>query len=114
MPWAEYFYELTYQAKMSSLPPEEVLDAYQDVVFTAVNTLPHTVYHRVRGLPRLYRAILMINPNPGKLKWMFVLRDNSSRPALDLEIDPEDIKRVAEVLKVEDQEPKWYRIVLYS
>ncbi|KAI0808308.1 hypothetical protein C8Q74DRAFT_1363704 [Fomes fomentarius] len=114
MPWAEYFYELRHGTKMTSLPPEETRKAFERIVFTAVNSLPFRVYHRVRGLPRLRRAILLLNPNPGKLRWLFVLRDNSSRPALDLEIDPEDIKKVAEVLKVGDQEPNWYRVLLYS
>ncbi|KAI0808307.1 hypothetical protein C8Q74DRAFT_1443915 [Fomes fomentarius] len=113
-PWAEYYYELAYHVKLSSLPPEEAKKAYDFILFTAVNLLPNRVYRNVRGLPRLHRAILLLNPQPGKLRWLFVLRDNSSRPALDLEIDPEDIKKAAEVLKVGDQEPKWYRVLLYS
>ncbi len=113
-PWAEYYYELAYHVKLSSLPPEEAKKAYNFILFTAVNLLPNRVYRTVRGLPRLHRTILLLNPQPGKLRWgLFVLRDNSSRPALDLEIDPEDIKKAAEVLKVGDQEPKWYRVLLY-
>lgn len=111
MPWAEYFYELGYDVKLSSLPPEEAQKAYETITFTAVNALPHRVYHRVRGLPRLRRAILLLNPE--KLRWLFVLKDNSSRPALDLKLDPEDIKKVAEVLKVGDQQPNWYRVLYY-
>ncbi|KAI0808305.1 hypothetical protein C8Q74DRAFT_1363701 [Fomes fomentarius] len=111
MPWAEYFYGLGHDVKLSSLPPEEARKAYETIAFTAVNALPHRVYHRVRGLPRLRRAILLLNPE--KLRWLFVLKDNSSRPALDLKLDPEDVKKVAEVLKVGEQEPKWYRVLYY-
>ncbi len=65
-------------------------------------------------MPCLDRAILILNPDPVKLRWLFVLRDNSSRPALDPEIDMEDIKKVAEVGD-QLEETNWYpRILLYS
>ncbi len=114
MPWAEYFHELRHGTKMSSLSPEEARKAFRGIVITAVNSLPFRVYNRVHGLPRLSRPILLLNPDPAKARWLFVLKDNSSRPALDLKIDPEDIKKVAEVLKVGDQEPNWYRVLYYS
>lgn len=44
------------------------------------------------------------------MTYLFVLQDNSSPEALNSHINEEDLVKMAEVLKITDQKPNWYRI----
>ena len=107
--WGKRLYEEREPGELDNLPPAEVRSRVESMTPATIAYIPHKVYTQFPNLPRLRRNILLI-PYRATMEWLLVIKDNSSREAAELRVDPETLKRVKEFVGVGNQPAKWYDV----
>ena len=108
--WGKRLYEEREPGELDNLPPAEVRSRVEAMTPATIAYIPHKLYKQFPDLPGLRRNILLIPTRRGALEWLLVLKDNSSREAVELRIDPETLKSVKEFVGVGNQAAKWYDV----
>ncbi|TFK93670.1 hypothetical protein K466DRAFT_81149 [Polyporus arcularius HHB13444] len=96
------------EERISKATPEEVEEIILDERGATLSRIPRQVYRYFPDFPRLRRNILLLDPGNGI--WLFVMKDNSSYPALHAPVGPEEVRKVQKLLGLEHVPVKWYKV----
>ncbi|KAI0738765.1 hypothetical protein C8Q80DRAFT_1124259 [Daedaleopsis nitida] len=112
--WGNTLYDRLRPGTRATMSPDEVHDVIHQADWKLL-TAEHIVYQsycKFPNLPRLEHSVLVIRRSTG-WKWLFVLKDNSSREALNAPVTPEDVEGLKVFLGIKHQEAKWFNVLGY-
>ena len=111
--WGAMTYQRVYGEDTTKMTRRDRDKAILRVHGSTIHMLPLRVYLAIPTLPRLWRSTILMDEV--KRTWLFVLKDNSSHEAMNIQLDKEDVKAVKAFLGLEHERAQWHHVsVLWS
>lgn len=109
--WGEQIYDQFYPGSRGQESPETHRKRLTRLELFTAEYMAYETYCKFPSIPRFDRNVLLIARHGGlEMKWLFVLRDNSSEEALRAPFVPEDVEAAMDFLGVERKGVKWFDV----
>ncbi|KAI0738773.1 hypothetical protein C8Q80DRAFT_1289214 [Daedaleopsis nitida] len=110
--WGNILYDKLCPGTRATKSPEEVRKTIRSWGLLPAHHMAYESYCKFSNLPRFERNVFVLphSGTPRRMTWLFVLKDNSSREALDAPVTPEDVEAVKAFLGVKEQDAKWFEV----